>query len=193
MARELNKIKYNILNMKHLVQIITEGNINRIERKYREFVGMCKTYDPNIDMNDICIRKTSKNNWAIYKKENGEWKKLFIASYLVLDDDIIKTNNIELCTESLNEAKNNLMYEIAFLQYDPDVQADYEDGDADEDELHDSADESTYERVALNATSDREALHQAETIIKKMINKHPELCGGTIYDRDGDIIKTLFI
>lgn len=85
--------------MKHLIDIINEGNIDRCERKYREFVNMCKVYCPDIDMKDVCVKKTSKNNWAVYGKCGDECKKLFIASYFVLDDDVIKNKDIEVCTE----------------------------------------------------------------------------------------------
>lgn len=80
--------------MKHLLEVINEGNIDRIERRYREFIGMCKVYDPEISEEDICVHKTSKNNWAVYNKEG---KKLFIASPVVLDDDVIKAKNINVC------------------------------------------------------------------------------------------------
>lgn len=85
--------------MKHLIDIINEGNIDRIERKYREFVSMCKVYDPDVDMKDICVHKTSKNNWAVYCKKDDKCKKLFIASYLVLDDDVIKDKGINVCED----------------------------------------------------------------------------------------------
>ena len=177
--------------MKHLAQIINEGNIDRCERKYREFVGMCKAYDPNIDMKDICVHKTSKNNWAVYKKEGDDCKKLFIASYFILDNDVIKRNDIEVCTESLNEAQDG--FEVAFIQYDPDVLTDYENGDVDEDELHDSATVADYDRVILKAREDNKAIREAEPIIKKMVNKHPELCGGIVYDMGGNVIENIFV
>ena len=187
--------------MKHLVQMITEGDIDRCERKYREFVKMCKSYDPEVNMKEVWVKKSVKNNWVVY---HG-LKKLFVTSFSVLDDDVIKKNNIKIVTESeeIEEASKNKKskligpdaeeYEVAFIQYDPDVQADYEDGDVDEDELHDSAIEADYDRVPLKSTEDKKAVREAELIIKKMVNKHPELCGGIVYDRRGGIIENIFI
>ena len=54
--------------MKHLVQLINEGDINRIERKYREFCKLCKVYDPTIDMKDVCVHKTSKEHFMQTKQ-----------------------------------------------------------------------------------------------------------------------------
>lgn len=187
--------------MKHLIDIINEGNIDRCERKYREFVGMLKAYAPDVDVKDICVHKTSKNNWAVYTKDiEGNCKKLFIASFKVLDDDVIGSKGIEVCTESLNEAKSaihktgsDLLFEVAFVQYDPDTLAEYEDGDVDEDELHDSIFEADYDRVPLKANDDKKAIREAEPIIKKMVNKHPELCGGIVYDKRGVAIENIFV
>lgn len=184
------------LYMKHLIDIINEGNIDRTERKYREFVGMCKAYDPNVDIKDICVHKTSKNNWAVYAKDgDGKCKKLFIASYFVLDDDVIKDKGIEVCNESLNEAKES--YEVMFLQYDPDVQEEYENGDATEDDLHDSAYESDkVKRVQFDAANDKDAVRKATKELAKVVNKHPEICMASIYRGsadDGDIVETIII
>ena len=177
--------------MKHLIDIINEGNIDRTERKYREFVGMLKAYAPGVDIKDICVHRTSKNNWAVYTKDvNGECKKLFIASFKVLDDDVIGSNGIEVCTESLNEAKEQ--YYITFMQYDPDTLEEYEDGDVTEDDLHDSMYEADYEYEYFDANNDKEAIRKAEPIIKKMSNKHPEIVAGCVYT-DGDIVETIII
>lgn len=181
--------------MKHLIDTINEGNIDRIERKYREFVGMCKAYDPTVDIKDICVHKTSKNNWAVYAKKGEECKKLFIASYFVLDDDVINKNNIEICTESLNEAKES--YEVIFLQYDPNTQEEYENGDATEDDLHDSAYESdVVKRERIDAINDKDAVRKATKILARTVNKHPEICMASIYfgsADDGDIVETIFV
>ena len=185
--------------MKHLVELINEGNIDRCERKYREFVGMLKVYAPDVDIKDICVHKTSKNNWAVYTKDaEGNCKKLFIASFKVLDDDVIGSKGIEVCTESLNEAyKDKLhLYEIMFLQYDPDVQAEYEDGDATEDDLHDSAFEGDVERVRIGALDDKAAVRKATKELAKVTKKHPEICMASIYHDsadDGNIVETIFI
>ena len=182
--------------MKHLIDIINEGNIDRCERKYREFTGMCKAYCPDIDMKNVCVKKTSKNNWAVYGKCGDECKKLFIASCFVLDDDVIKNKGIEVCTESLNESES-YKYEIMFLQYDPDVQEEYENGDATDDDLHDSAYESDkVKRVHFTARDDKEAVRKATKELAKVTSKHPEICMASVYydnADDGDIVETIFI
>ena len=180
--------------MKHLVQLIHESNIDRAERKYREFCGMCKAYDPDADIKNICVHKTSKNNWAVYKKEGDSCKKLFIASYSILDDDVIKSKGIEVCESVVNEARDK--YELMFLQYDPDTLAEYEDGDADEDELHDSTYEGDVERLTIEASSDREAVRKATKELANIVNKHPEIVAASVYfgaADDGDIVETIFI
>lgn len=184
--------------MKHLTQMINEGNIDRIERKYREFCDLCKTYDPNVDIKDICVHKTSKNNWAVYKKDGDSCKKLFIASYFVLDDDVIKDKDIEVCTESLNETYKDRLhkYEIMFLQYDPDTLEEYENGDATEDDLHDGAYEGNVERVRIGALDDKMAVRKATKELAKVVNRHPEICMASVYHDsadDGDIVETIFI
>lgn len=184
--------------MKHLIDIINEGNIDRYERKYREFAGMCKAYCPDIDIKDICVKKTSKNNWAVYGKCGDGCKKLFIASYFVLDDDVIKNKGIEVCTESLDESYKDRLhkYEIMFLQYDPDVQEEYENGDATEDDLHDSAYEGNVERVRIGALDDKMAIRKATKELANVIKKHPEICMASVYHDsadDGDIVETIFI
>lgn len=83
--------------MKHLLDIINEGDINRCERKYREFVNMCKTYDPNINMKEVWVKRTTKNNWAVYVG----LKKMFITSFSCLDDDVIEKHQIKLVKEEL--------------------------------------------------------------------------------------------
>ena len=177
--------------MKHLVELINEGNIDRCERKYREFVGLCKVYDPDIDIKDICVHKTSKNNWAVYKKEGEGWKKLFIASYFALDDDVIKRNGIELCTESLNEGKEQ--YYIIYMQYNPDTLKEYENGDTSITDLHDSLLDTDYEYEYFEANNGRDAVRKAESIIKKFVNKHPDVAAGRVCDSYGDIVKDIFI
>ena len=175
--------------MKHLVQMITEGDIDRCERKYREFVNMCRAYDPNINMKEVWVKKTIKNNWAVYVG----LKKMFVTSFSTLDDDVIEKNKIKIVKESveIDEAQDG--FEVAFIQYDPDIRADYENGDVDEDELHDSATEANYDRVPLKAREDKRAVREAEPIIKKMVNKHPELCGGIVYDMGGNVIENIFV
>ena len=175
--------------MKHLVQMINEGDIDRCERKYREFINMCRSYDPNLNLKELWVKRTTKNNWAVYVG----LKKLFVTSFSTLDDDVIKKKNIKIVTESVEIEESQDGFEVAFIQYDPDVQADYENGDVDEDELHDSATEADYERVVLKARDDKKAIREAEPIIKKMVNKHPELCGGIVYDMGGNVVENIFI
>jgi len=175
--------------MKHLVQMIVEGDIDRCERKYREFVNMCRSYDPNINMKEVWVKRTTKNNWAVYVG----LKKMFVTSFTCLDDDVIEKHQIKLVKESVEIEEAQDGFEVAFIQYDPDVQADYENGDVDEDELHDSATEADYDRVTLKASEDKKAIREAEPIIKKMVNKHPELCGGIVYDMGGNVIENIFV
>lgn len=175
--------------MKHLVQMIVEGDIDRCERKYREFVNMCRSYDPNLNMKEVWVKRTTKNNWAVYVG----LKKLFVTSFSTLDDDVIEKHQIKLVKESVEIEEAQDGFEVAFIQYDPDVQADYENGDVDEDELHDSATEADYDRVPLKAREGKRAVREAEPIIKKMVNKHPELCGGIVYDMGGNVVENIFI
>lgn len=169
--------------------MIVEGDIDRCERKYREFVNMCRSYDPNINMKEVWVKRTTKNNWAVYVG----LKKMFVTSFTCLDDDVIEKHQIKLVKESVEIEEAQDGFEVAFIQYDPDVQADYENGDVDEDELHDSATEADYDRVILKAREDKKAVREAEPIIKKMVNKHPELCGGIVYDMGGNVIENIFV
>ena len=59
--------------MKNLTDYINEGNISNLERKYRDFCQMCKGY--NVNLEDVEVEKTSKNNWAVYV----DGKKRFVA------------------------------------------------------------------------------------------------------------------
>ena len=180
--------------MKHLIDIINEGNIDRCERKYREFTGMCKSYCPDIDMKDVCVKKTSKNNWAVYGKCGDECKKLFIASYFVLDDDVIKNKGIEVCTESVNvEEAKEFEYTVRFMQYDPDVLAEYEDGDADDDDLHNSLQNSDMKDITLKAKSWREAESKINKELAKVTNKNTEVSACEVYGEDGELIDTIYV
>lgn len=85
--------------MKHLVQMINEGDIDKSERKYREFINMCKQYDPNLNLKELWVKKTTKNNWAVYVG----LKKLFVTSFTMLDDDVIEKHKIKIVKESLEE------------------------------------------------------------------------------------------
>ena len=180
--------------------MINEGDIDRCERKYREFVNMCRSYDPNLNMKEVWVKRTTKNNWAVYVG----LKKLFVTSFSTLDDDVIKKKNIKIVTESLDEDeflteayKDRLhKYEIMFLQYDPDVQEEYENGDATEDDLHDSAYEGNVERVRIGALDDKMAVRKATKELVRITKNHPEICMASVYHDsadDGDIVETIFI
>lgn len=79
--------------MKNIVDYILEGNISNTERKYREFCQMCNGY--NTDVEKVSVRKTSKNNWAVYVL--GVRK--FTASGNILDDAVVEKYNIKLYEE----------------------------------------------------------------------------------------------
>ena len=76
--------------MKNLVDYINEGNISNIERKYRDFCQMCKGY--NVNLEDVEVEKTSKNNWAVYI----DGKKRFVASSNILDNNVVEKYNIQI-------------------------------------------------------------------------------------------------
>lgn len=75
--------------MKRLVQFINEGNIDRIERKYREFCGICAAH--NVDPKEVVVYKTSKGNWMVRDKDDN---KLFLVSNHILNDDVIERKDI---------------------------------------------------------------------------------------------------
>lgn len=75
--------------MKRLVQFINEGNIDRIERKYREFCGICAAH--NVDPKEVVVYKTSKGNWMVRDKDDN---KLFLVSNHILNDDVIEKKDI---------------------------------------------------------------------------------------------------
>ena len=79
--------------MEHISEYINEGNITNGERKYREFVQLCRGY--NAEINEICVKKTNKGNWAVYK--NG--KRLCTASRYVLDEPTVANYNITVCDD----------------------------------------------------------------------------------------------
>ena len=180
--------------MKHLVQIINEGDINRTERKYREFCKLCKVYDHDIDMKDICVHKTSKNNWAVYKKDGDDCKKLFIASYLVLDDDVIEQKGIKVYKESLNESVNK--WELVFMQFDSQDQEEYENGDMDWDDLVDGMfEDEDIKHVFITASNRRDAEKKATKELVKIVNKNPEVVAVCMYydNVDSGDCQTIFI
>lgn len=76
--------------MKSLVDYINEGNISNTERKYREFCQMCAGY--NIDLDSVTVKKTSKNNWAVFS--NG--KRRFTISSNILDQAVVEKYGIKL-------------------------------------------------------------------------------------------------
>lgn len=76
--------------MKSLVDYINEGNISNTERKYREFCQMCTGY--NINLDSVTVKKTSKNNWAVFS--NG--KRRFTISSNILDQEVVDKYDIKL-------------------------------------------------------------------------------------------------
>lgn len=176
--------------MKHLVQMINEGDIDRCERKYREFVNMCRSYDPNLNMKEVWVKRTTKNNWAVYVG----LKKLFVTSFSTLDDDVIKKKNIKIVTESVDiEEAKEFEYTVRFMQYDPDVLAEYEDGDADDDDLHNSLQNSDVKDITLKAKSWREAESKINKELAKVTNKNTEVSACEVYGEDGELIDTIYV
>lgn len=76
--------------MKGLVDFINEGNISNVERKYREFCQMCLGYNVNVE--EVSVRKTSKNNWAVYVND----RRRFTTSGNILDDATVEKYGIKL-------------------------------------------------------------------------------------------------
>ena len=76
--------------MQSLVDYILEGNISNTERKYREFTQMCQGYGITVDQ--ITVRKTTKNNWAVYVDD----KRKFTASSNILDQEVVDKYKIKL-------------------------------------------------------------------------------------------------
>lgn len=73
-----------------LKDYILEGNISNTERKYREFTQMCQGYGIAVDQ--ITVRKTQKNNWAVYIDD----KRKFTASSNILDQEVVDKYKIKL-------------------------------------------------------------------------------------------------
>ena len=76
--------------MNGVVDFINEGNISNVERKYREFCQMCQGYGTTIDA--VSVRKTSKNNWAVYVND----RRRFTVSGNILDDATVDKYGIKL-------------------------------------------------------------------------------------------------
>jgi len=170
--------------------MINEGDIDRCERKYREFVNMCRSYDPNLNMKEVWVKRTTKNNWAVYVG----LKKLFVTSFSTLDDDVIKKKNIKIVTESVDvEEAKEFEYTVRFMQYDPDVLAEYEDGDADDDDLHNSLQNSHVKDITLKAKSWREAESKINKELAKVTNKNTEVSACEVYGEDGELIDTIYV
>ena len=73
-----------------LKDFLIEGNISNTERKYREFCQMCLGYNANIE--EVSVRKTSKNNWAVYIND----KRKFKASSNILDQATVEKFGIKI-------------------------------------------------------------------------------------------------
>ena len=76
--------------MKHLAELINEGNIDRVERRYREFCSVCRAH--GVDPGEVIVYKTSKGNWMVRDKEDN---KLFLVSNHILNDEVIDGKGIE--------------------------------------------------------------------------------------------------
>lgn len=77
--------------MKNLSDYINEGNITKTERKYREFYQFCTGL--GLDVKNICVKKTSKGNYAIFHEE----KRKGTVSSNILDDEVIELYGINTC------------------------------------------------------------------------------------------------
>ena len=73
-----------------LKYFLIEGNISNTERKYREFCQMCLGYNAPIE--EVSVRKTSKNNWAVYIND----KRKFTASSNILDQATVEKFGIKI-------------------------------------------------------------------------------------------------
>ena len=136
------------------------------------------------------VKKTTKNNWAVYVG----LKKMFITSFSCLDDDVIKKKNIKIVTESVDvEEAKEFEYTVRFMQYDPDVLAEYEDGDADDDDLHNSLQNSDVKDITLKAKSWREAESKINKELAKVVNKNTEVSACEVYGEDGELIDTIYV
>lgn len=83
--------------MKSLAQIITEGgNISNLERCYRNFTNMVKTYRPDVDPSKIGVYRTSRGNWRVFD-ENG--RKICLVSKNILNNDIIDAYNLRILND----------------------------------------------------------------------------------------------
>jgi len=71
--------------MKNLKEFLMEGNISNLERRYRDFCNLCNGY--GVSVGDICVAKTSKNNWAVY---DGDRKVCLISNNILCDEIIDK-------------------------------------------------------------------------------------------------------
>ena len=71
--------------MKSLKDSLMEGTITKIERQYRDFCNLCNGYGVSVE--DICVAKTTKNNWAVY---NGDRKVCLISNNILCDEIIDK-------------------------------------------------------------------------------------------------------
>lgn len=86
-VRQLTESKDSLISLKDY--LIAEGNINTVERRYREFCGMCRAY--NVDPETVTVQKTPKNNWRVCV----DGKKVFLVSRYVLDDNVVDEKGIK--------------------------------------------------------------------------------------------------
>lgn len=74
--------------------MIIESNITNLERQYRNFIEMVNAYSKNTKVENICVHKTSKGNWAVYD-ESG--KKICLVSKFILTDEVVAEYKIKVC------------------------------------------------------------------------------------------------
>lgn len=178
--------------------MINEGDIDRCERKYREFINMCRSYDPNLNMREVWVKRTTKNNWAVYVG----LKKLFVTSFSTLDDDVIKKKNIKIVTESVDiEEAKEFEYTAKILQYDPDLLKEFKNGNVSEEELNDLDNliSGDYEDIKVYAKNPKDAKTKILNELYKLTKKHEDICAAEIHIEPdsqyeyGKIIDTIFI
>jgi hypothetical protein len=84
--------------MKKLVDVINEsGNISNIERQYRNFINMIKSYNPNVDTTKIGVFRTNKGNWKVYDENQN---KICLISKYLLNNDIIDKYNLRILNDT---------------------------------------------------------------------------------------------
>lgn len=91
----------------------------------------------------------------------------------------------------------HIHYEIEFLEYDPEVLSEYENGDISDDELHDAIVVCDKVDPQEFIVADKKvAIEHAEEQLKKVVKTYSEVCGCALLDTDANpphIVKKIFI